>query len=129
LAYWINTTSGVFQDAQESHFKVGDQPVDITFHPNGKWAYVVNYEDATINTFSINNLNGGFEKKLQTLKTDKAPVNLQIEASGRFAYLVYRESNQVSLYSVDSTTGRLKHQNDVRNDGVITDVVIDAAIH
>ena len=129
LVYWINTTSGVFEDAKVSNIKVGARPVDITFHPGGKWAYVVNNKDSTINTFSVDHLYGNLDKKLQTLKTEKSPLDLQVDASGRFAYLIYQDSNKLTLYSVDPATGQIKRQNDLRNDGVITDMVIDTAIH
>jgi 6-phosphogluconolactonase len=129
LVYWINTTSGVFDAAKESHFKVGARPVDMVFHPKGKRAYVVNNKDATIETYSINHIFGKLEKKLQTLKTAKSPRNLQLDASGRFAYLFYQDSNKISIYTVDSTSGQLTHQQDLHNDGVIEDAVIDITMH
>jgi 6-phosphogluconolactonase (cycloisomerase 2 family) len=129
LVYWINTTSGVFDPAKQSHFKVGAKPVDMVFHPNGKRAYVVNAKSATIETYSIDYLFGKLEKKLQTLKTDKSPRNLQLDASGRFAYLFYQDSNKISMYTLDPASGQLTHQKDLHNDGVIKDAVIDITMH
>ena len=123
----IDGGTGVFMDAKASDFKVGAKPVDITFHPSGRWVYVVNNEDSTVNTFAVDNLSGKFEKKLQTLKTSISPVNIKLDASGRFAYVVYNGSKTLSMYSIDAA-GLLHHKKDVNTEAQIDDVVIDSAI-
>lgn len=128
LHYWINTGTGVFEDMKESHFKVGAKPVDMQFHPSGKWIYVVNNKDATINTFSIDNLYGKFEKKVQTLKTAKSPLSIKLDVGGHFAYVFYSNAKKISLYSIDAVSGQLSHKKDVSVDAVISDVVIDSHI-
>jgi 6-phosphogluconolactonase len=125
LTYWINTISGYLENAKESHFKVGRRPTSISFHPNGKWAYVVNNLDNTIEVFSINALYGNLVKKLQTVDTLALPLELKIDASGRFAYLRYHGSEKISRYTIDETSGRLTHQQDVSLNGQVTNLVLD----
>ncbi len=126
LDYWINSGSGVFEEALEPSFKVGSKPVDMIFHPGGKLMYVVNNKDATINVFSIDTLYGKLEKKLQTLKTAKSPRAIKLDAGGRFAYVIYTDSKTITLYSIDAASGQLTHKKDISSAAPIADIVIDS---
>jgi 6-phosphogluconolactonase (cycloisomerase 2 family) len=126
--YWINTSTGNFEDARKSNFKVGENPVDIIVHPSGKWMYIVNSDDATVETFRVDNIFGGLKDKLQTAKTSPSPRSIKLDAAGRFAYLAYKDSRKVSIYTIDGNTGLLSHKKDIDVEGAITDYVLDRII-
>jgi 6-phosphogluconolactonase (cycloisomerase 2 family) len=128
LVYAINPNTGIFEDAKEPSYKVGKNPQDISFHPSGKWAYVVNTKGATINTFAVDSLHGKIEKKLQTLKTARSPMRIIVDASGRFVYVMYNSSKKISVYSIDPVAGLLSHKTDVKQGVEIANIIIDSVI-
>ena len=92
--------------------KAGAGPRHLTFHPNGKFVYVVNELDGSVDAYAYND---GKLTSLQTITMLREGFSGTIEAAdihcsadGKFLYASNREeSNELLIYSVGKN-GRLK---------------------
>lgn len=91
----------------------GAGPRHLAFHPNGKFAYVINELGNTISAFKYDSTNGRFND-LQTITTlpenykePNTTAEIQIHPNGKFLYGSNRGLNNIVLYSINEQTGRL----------------------
>jgi 6-phosphogluconolactonase len=92
--------------------KAGAGPRHLTFHPNGKFVYVVNELDGSVDAFSYND---GKLTSMQTITMLQEGFNGRIEAAdihcsadGKFLYASNREeSNELVIYNIGKD-GNLK---------------------
>ena len=86
----------------------GSQPKDVTVHPNGKFAYVINFGASTVRAYALNSIGeliglaGG-----SAIATALNPTAIKIDPTGKKAYVTSYESNSVSVHDVDLSTGAL----------------------
>jgi 6-phosphogluconolactonase len=93
-------------DLQALAVASGDGPIDITVHPRGEYAYVVNLLSDTIQAYSIRD-DGGLDANGAAVAAPGSPVKLLIEASGRFAYGADIDAGTITIYDIDAANGRL----------------------
>jgi 6-phosphogluconolactonase len=94
----------------------GGGPRHMKFHPNGKYAYVLNELALSITVFAYAS-NTGTMVPIETVQTltdaqkSKEAFNsaseIRIHDSGRFVYSANRGHDSISVFRVDSSTGRL----------------------
>src|ERR1051325_1747524 len=91
----------------------GSGPRHIAFHPNGKFAYVINEILCTMTAFSWDGKRGAL-KEIQTLST--LPMELQkgystaevyVHPSGRFVYGSNRGHDTIAVFACDPKSGKL----------------------
>ncbi|MFN8346379.1 MAG: lactonase family protein [Spirosomataceae bacterium] len=96
----------------------GAGPRHFTFHPNGKWAYVINELDATMTGFQYKS--GKLEpyQTVSTLPADytgqKWCADIHISPDGKFLYGSNRAHESLVIFSIHPKTGELiyvGHQN------------------
>ncbi|MGA2750094.1 MAG: beta-propeller fold lactonase family protein [Verrucomicrobiota bacterium] len=93
--------------------KAGAGPRHIAFHPNGRWAYVINEMASTITAFSYDATRGtlGEFQTESTLPKDFSGQNTDAEVavhpSGNFVYGSNRGDDSIAVFSCDAVTGRL----------------------
>src|SRR4029077_2617283 len=96
------------------HCPPGSGPRHLVFHPNGRFAYVVNEMKITVTAFRYDSTAGTLEE-IQTIeslpeKLRKLPstaAEIYIHPSGRFLYASTRDDDSITLFQVDPETGRL----------------------
>jgi len=93
--------------------KPGAGPRHFTFHPNGKFAYVINELDSTIVAYSYNEDRGTL-REIQTVSTlpegfkvINYPADIHVAPSGKFLYGSNRGHDSIVIYRVDEETGKL----------------------
>lgn len=92
----------------------GSGPRHIAFHPDGKWAYLINELSNTLIVFSHDAATGTLAETqtVATLPGDFAGVSycadLQFHPSGRFLYGTNRGHDSIAAFLIDDTTGRLE---------------------
>ncbi|MBZ0287709.1 MAG: lactonase family protein [Anaerolineae bacterium] len=91
----------------------GGGPRHFVFHPNGKFAYVIQELSSTITALAYDGDNGSLQV-LQTISTlppnyagESSCAALQIHASGKFLYGSNRGHNSIAAFAVDEQTGKL----------------------
>src|SRR5215471_16230394 len=91
--------------------KAGAGPRHLTFHPNGKFAYLITETTATIGTFAIDP-QSGLLKELQFVQTNEynerpAASDIHVTPNGRFLYGAERRTSMLFGYTIDSAKGTL----------------------
>jgi 6-phosphogluconolactonase len=91
--------------------KAGAGPRHLTFHPNGKFAYLITETIATIGTFAVDPASGTL-KELQFVDTneyDKQPAasDIHVTPDGKFLYGAERRTSMLIGYKIDADKGTL----------------------
>ena len=94
--------------------KAGAGPRHFSFHPSGRYAYVMNELDSTVTAFRSDRINGTL-KEAQTVRTlpeDFSGINttadVHVSPSGKFLYGSNRGHNSIVVFGIDEKTGKLK---------------------
>jgi 6-phosphogluconolactonase len=93
----------------------GQGPRHMQFHPNGRWAYLVNEQGQSV-TLCDYDANAGTLKIRQTASTtpetwDKSKgscADIHISNDGRFAYASNRGHDSLTVFAIHADTGELK---------------------
>jgi 6-phosphogluconolactonase len=115
LIYKFDAKNGklVANDVPSVQLSPGDGPRHLTFHPNGKYAYVINELTGTIAAFTYNPANGTLQQiqSVPTLPQGFAGANttaeIAITPSGKFLYGSNRGHDSIVGFAVDQNTGKL----------------------
>ena len=93
----------------------GSGPRHFTFHPNKKFAYLINEMGNTITAFAVDNVTGD----LQTLQTvpslpagwegRNSTADIHIEPTGKFLYGSNRGHDSIVTYAIDPESGLLTY--------------------
>ncbi|MDR0537873.1 MAG: lactonase family protein [Tannerellaceae bacterium] len=92
-------------------FKLASEsgPRHLTFHPNGKYLYIINELAGTVVGFNYNN---GDLSEFQTVKADteggRASADIAIRPDGKFLYASNRNKNDgIAIFSINPDNGNL----------------------
>ncbi len=91
----------------------GAGPRHFAFHPDGRYAYVVNELDNTVTAFSYDAASGKLETlhSVGTLPSDfkggNSTAEIRVHPSGRYVYCSNRGHDSIAVFSVDSASGHL----------------------
>jgi 6-phosphogluconolactonase len=95
--------------------KPGAGPRHLSFHPGGRFAYLVNELDSTVAVLSYDGRAGTFEH-LQTVPTlpegfggESTCADIQVASSGTFVYASNRGHDSIVIYRIDPLAGRLTY--------------------
>jgi 6-phosphogluconolactonase len=115
LIYRFNAADGSLTPNKPSFVSVnpGAGPRHFSFHPNGRFAYVINEIQSTVTAFSYD-AKGGNLQEVQTLSTlppgfqgETDTAEIQVHPSGKFAYGSNRGHDSIAIFGIDEKTGRL----------------------
>jgi 6-phosphogluconolactonase len=101
----------------------GAGPRHFTFHPNGRYAYVINELDSTVTAFSYDSANGTLKARqtVSTLPNGFAGANdcaeIHVSPSGRFLYGSNRGHNSIVVFQINEHSGDLEFVEHVSTQG------------
>ncbi len=110
----IDPATGALSPNQPASANVpaGSGPRHIVFHPNRKWAYVINELAATVTSFTYDAANGVLSNP-QTITSlpagytgRKWAAHILVAADGRHLYASNRSHNSIAIFTLDPQTGR-----------------------
>jgi len=114
LVYGFNAKGGKLTPAGFAKLAPGAGPRHFAFHPNGKFAYVINEITLTVTAFAWDEGKGKLSE-LQTITTlpvergkGMSTAEVQVHPSGKFLYGSNRGHNTIAVFSIDQKTGKLK---------------------
>lgn len=114
LVYGFNAKGGKLTPVGFTKVAPGAGPRHFAFHPNGKFAYVVNEITLTVTAFGWDEAKGKLSE-LQTITTlpvergkGMSTAEVQVHPSGKFLYGSNRGHNTIAVFSIDGKTGKLK---------------------
>tara|TARA_R110002096_G_scaffold39227_5_gene107501 strand:- start:2334 stop:3413 length:1080 start_codon:yes stop_codon:yes gene_type:complete len=92
----------------------GAGPRHIQFHPNGKWAYLVNEQGKSVSHCEYDAETGTLtlRETVSTIPEDWDPnegscADIEISADGRFVYASNRGHNSIAIFSIEGKSGAL----------------------
>jgi 6-phosphogluconolactonase len=125
MIYRFNPQSGKLEPGQQPSATLhpGAGPRHLTFHPNGKFLYVINELDSSLTTFKYDPVKGtltAFET-VSTLPRDFTGTSycadVHVSRSGRFLYGSNRGHNSIVVFAIDPRTARLHLVEHVSTEG------------
>lgn len=91
----------------------GSGPRHVSFHPNGRWVYVVGELDSTLGAYDYDDDRGAL-REIQTVSTlpqdfdgTSTAADVHVDPSGRFIYASNRGHDSVAAFAIDAGTGRV----------------------
>jgi len=114
FVYRFDAAKGTLVPHEEpsAPLKPGAGPRHFAFHPDGRYAYVINELDSTMTTFAYDPERGTL-REVQTTTTLPAGVEkswtaeVQVEPSGRFVYGSNRGHDSIAVFAMDPENGTL----------------------
>ena len=125
LIYQFDANQGKLLPNREPwvRLKPGAGPRHFSFHPSGRFAYVINELNSTVTAFAYDPAAGTLMEiqTLSTLPKNYAGANscaeLVVSSSGRFLYGSNRGHNSIVSFAIDEHTGKLMHLEHVSTQG------------
>ena len=125
MVYRFNRAEGKLIPAHQpfAQLQAGAGPRHLTFHPTGKYLYVINELDSSMAAFKYNEANGELTHidTVSTLPGDFSGVSycadVHVSPSGRFLYGSNRGHNSIVVFEIDPRTGKLKLIEHVSTEG------------
>jgi len=123
--YRFDSLTGKLHPAKQpsSFLHSGAGPRHLSFHPSGKYLYVINELDSSLTTFKCDSVKGtltAFET-VSTLPRDFVGTSycadVHVSGSGRFVYGSNRGHNSIVVFAIDPRTGRLNLVEHVSTEG------------
>ena len=116
LVYKFDAGKGTLtpNDPAAGLVKPGAGPRHLSFHPSGKFAYVINEIDSTLTVFSYDATRGTLTE-IETQPTLTAPVagsstaEIEVHPSGKFVYGSNRGHDSIVVFAIDQATGKLTY--------------------
>ena len=116
MIYRFDRATGKLTPAQQPfvELKSGAGPRHLTFHPNGKYLYVIDELDSTMTVFGYDERNGTLTHvdTVSTLPSDFSGTSycadVHVSQSGKFLYGSNRGHNSIVVFEIDPRTGKLK---------------------
>jgi len=116
MTYTFNPGSGKLSPAPTPFTQVeaGMGPRHFEFHPNGKFAYLMEELGGSVAAYSYKDGKLTFIERISTLPKDytgpKSGADIHVSKDGKFLYGSNRgESNTIVIYSIDQKTGKLTY--------------------
>lgn len=115
LIYGFDATTGKLADSPaHATLDPKDGPRHFTFHPSGKYAYVINETSKTVTAFACDPATGRLTnlQKISTLPPGVDPpggstAEIVMHPSGRFVYGSNRGHDSIAVYRIHQDSGRL----------------------
>jgi len=101
----------------------GSGPRNLTFHPNGKYAYSINEMSSTLECLNWDSAKGTltrFQAISTLLKESKKPstaATVAAHPNGRFLYASNRGDDSITAFSIDAADGRLSLLHQISSGG------------
>jgi 6-phosphogluconolactonase len=117
MIYRFDSKTGKLEPSREPWIRLspGAGPRHFTFHPNGRFAYVIDELDSTITAFSYHELDGKLSsiQTVSTLPKDFSEHNdcadVHVSPSGKFLYGSNRGHDSIVVFVINQITGKLEY--------------------
>ncbi|AMM52711.1 hypothetical protein TH61_02980 [Rufibacter sp. DG15C] len=116
IRYKVNTGSEDLLERQSQpafQAKAGAGPRHLTFHPNKRFAYLMNELDGTLSALEYNSSKGSFTE-IETVSAlpegytgGVSGADIHVSPDGRYVYGSNRGHNSIVVFKIDERTGKL----------------------
>ena len=134
MIYKLDLSRGKIIPNEEPYAQItpGAGPRHFSFHPSGKYAYVINELDSTLTAFTYDETRGTLTN-IQTASTvpndfylENTCADIHVSPSGQFVYGSNRGHGSIVIFSIDENTGKLTYVDHQSTQGkIIRNFAID----
>ncbi len=125
MIYRVDRATGKLTSAKQpfAELKPGAGPRHLSFHPSGKYLYVISELDSTMSAFAYNEREGTLTMidTVSTLPSDFSGTSfcadVHVSPSGNFLYGSNRGHNSIVVFAIDQRTGKLTLVEHVSTEG------------
>ncbi|MFF4014534.1 lactonase family protein [Streptomyces sp. NPDC001843] len=111
-SYRLDPAMGTLTEVARAHARAGAGPRHLTFHPDGRYAYVADEVDNTVTVCAYEPATGrlaiGAPQPTGTGGGTSYPAQILVTANGAYAYLANRGDNSITRYAVEADGARLR---------------------
>lgn len=117
MIYQLDLSQGKLKPNDEpwAQIKAGAGPRHFDFHPNGRYAYLINELDSTLTAFTYDETRGRL-REIQTVpalpedfEDTSYCADIHVSPSGKFVYGSNRGHNSIVIFEIDDGTGKLTY--------------------
>jgi len=112
-AYRLDTDGKLQLAPGAARAQEGAGPRHVAFHPKGRFAYVLNELNSTIEGFGLDPATGALTpfqvtpSLADSFTGDSRASEIEVSRDGRFVYASNRGSDTIGAFAIDPRTGRL----------------------
>ena len=113
LVYRMDLEKGKLLPHGEVKVRAGAGPRHFTFHPSGRYAYLIQELNSTLTAFAYD-AGKGLLEELQTISTlpegfqgRSSCADVHVSPSGKFVYGSNRGHDSIAMFSIDEKSGKL----------------------
>lgn len=110
--YRLDESKGTLTEVSQAHTRPGAGPRHLTFHPDGRFAYLANEADNTVVVCAYDPASGrltpGDPQSTGTGAGTSYPAQILVTSNGAYAYLANRGDNSLTRYAVEAGGARLR---------------------
>ncbi len=113
ITYKLDAGTGKLARASAVKTAPGAGPRHFDFHPNGRYAYVINELGNTVTAFNYNQATGGLTE-VQTVPTlpagwsgSNTTADVHVHPNGLWLYGSNRGHHSIAMFAIDQATGKL----------------------
>lgn len=111
-SYRLDERTGKLTAVAQAHTRPGAGPRHLTFHPDGRYAYLANEVDNTVAVCAYDpdtgRLTVGEAQSTGTGSGTSYPAQILVTPNGSYAYLANRGHNSLTRYAVEADGARLR---------------------
>ncbi|MGW1750798.1 lactonase family protein [Streptomyces sp. NPDC002092] len=111
-SYRLDERRGTLTEVAQAHTRPGAGPRHLTFHPDGRHAYLANEVDDTVTVCAYEPATGrltiGEPQSTGSGPGTNYPAQILVTADGSYAYLANRGDNSLARYAVEADGARLR---------------------
>ncbi|MEU0584693.1 lactonase family protein [Streptomyces sp. NPDC006132] len=119
--YRLDEKAGTLTEVTRARTRPGAGPRHLTFHPDGRYAYLADEIDNTVAVCSYDPASGrvrvGEAQSTGTGPGTSYPAQILVTPNGRYAYLANRGDNSLTRYAIEADGARLRLLDTVPVDG------------
>ena len=116
VIYKVNQQDATLEPHGVANVPPGGGPRHMKFHPNGRWAYVLNELSLSVTVFDYDAQRGVMDAKQTIASVDPEELaqekfssasEIRVHPNGRFVYSANRGHDTITVYSVNPESGQL----------------------
>jgi len=115
MIYQLDSSTSEMKESNPASYSTypGEGPRHMTFHPNARFAYLINELGNSVEVLEYNKKNGELiqVQKISTLPEDfkefSKSAEVRVHPNGRFLYASNRGHESIAIYKIDTETGIL----------------------
>jgi len=114
--FYVQVDNGSLMPIEENldTVNVGATPIDVVYHPKGRYVYLLDESSNNISQFRVDRLYGRLTSIGSPIGSKGRFSSLVMDPGGRFLYAVNTDGKTLVKFKIDSNKGHLSYAGDIK---------------